>query len=75
MSNAANFPILSTILFTPIAGAVLLLFVNKRQENLIRWIANLVALLGFLVSVPIWFWYDPAGPQYQFIERVPWIPS
>jgi len=75
VSNAANFPILSTILFTPIAGAVLLLFVNKRQENLIRWIANLVALLGFLVSVPIWFWYDPAGPQYQFIERVPWIPS
>jgi len=75
VSNAANFPILSTILFTPLAGAVLLLFVSKRQENLIRWIANVVAFLGFLVSVPLWFWYDPAGAQYQFIERVPWIPS
>ena len=71
MSNAANFPILSLILFTPLAGAVLLLFVSKRQENLIRWIANIVAFLGFVVSVPLWFWYDPAGAQYQFIERVP----
>ncbi len=75
MSNAANFPILSLILFTPLAGAVLLLFVSRRQENLIRWIANIVALLGFVVSVPLWFWYNPSGAQYQFVERVPWIPS
>jgi NADH-quinone oxidoreductase subunit M len=75
VSNAANFPILSLILFTPLVGAVLLLFVSKRQENLIRWIANIVAVLGFVVSVPLWFRYDPAGAQYQFVERIPWIPS
>ena len=46
MSNAANFPILSLILFTPLAGAVALLFVSKKQEDLIRWIANLVAFAG-----------------------------
>jgi NADH-quinone oxidoreductase subunit M len=75
VSNAANFPILSLILFTPLAGAVVLLFVSRKQENLIRWIANLVAFIGFVVSVPLWFWYQPSGPQFQFIERVPWIPS
>jgi NADH-quinone oxidoreductase subunit M len=75
VSNAANFPILSLILFTPLAGAVLLLFVGRKQENLIRWIANIVALLGFVVSVPLWFWYDPANARFQFVERIPWIPS
>ncbi|MBI4477594.1 MAG: NADH-quinone oxidoreductase subunit M [Acidobacteria bacterium] len=67
--------LLSWILFTPLAGAVLLLFVNKRNENAIRWIANVFGVAGFVVSVPLWFWYDPKNPDYQFVERLPWIPS
>jgi len=70
-----NQHLLSIILFTPLAGAVILLFVNKRNENAIRWIANIVALIGFAVSLPLWFWYQPSGADFQFVERVPWIPS
>jgi NADH-quinone oxidoreductase subunit M len=66
---------LSLILFTPLAGAALLLFVNKQNANAIRWIANLFAFAGFVVSVPLWFWYNPANPEFQFVERMPWIPS
>ena len=75
MNNAANFPLLSLVLFTPLAGAVLLLFVNKRSENLIRWIANIFATAGFVVSLPLWFWYDRRDPAWQFVERLEWIPS
>jgi NADH-quinone oxidoreductase subunit M len=75
MSNAANFPLLSLILFTPLAGAIVLLLLPRTAENAIRWIANAVTLVGFLVSVPLWFWYDAGNPQYQFVERIPWIPS
>ena len=50
------------------------MFVNKQNENAIRWIANIFALVGFLVSVPLWFWYDAGNPEYQFIERAEWIP-
>ncbi len=67
--------ILSLILFTPLAGAIVLLFVSQRSENAIKWIANLFAVAGFLVSVPLWFWYNPQDPAYQFQERLPWIPS
>ena len=49
---------LSIILFTPLAGALLLLLVDKRNEDAIRWVANIVALLGFVVSVPLWFWFS-----------------
>jgi NADH-quinone oxidoreductase subunit M len=67
--------ILSIILFTPLVGAFVLLFVHKRQENTIRWIANGFALAGFLVSVPLWFWYDPGVAGWQLVERANWIPS
>ena len=75
MDNAAGFPLLSLILFTPLAGALLLLFVNKRHEDAIRWIANLFALAGFVVSLPLWFWYESANPGWQFQEHAEWIPS
>jgi NADH-quinone oxidoreductase subunit M len=66
---------LSIILFTPLAGALVLLLVDKQNVNAIRWIANLVALAGFLISVPLWFWYNPGSADFQFVERFPWIPS
>jgi NADH-quinone oxidoreductase subunit M len=67
--------LLSLILFTPLVGAAVLLFVNKRSENAIRWIANLFALAGFLVSLPLWFQYDSRNPAWQFVERAEWIPA
>ena len=66
---------LSIILFTPLAGALLLLFVSKQNENAIRWIANIVALIGFAISIPLWFWYNPQSADFQFVERATWIPS
>src|SRR5437868_14980222 len=50
--------ILSIILFTPLLGAIVLLFVPKESKNAIRWIANIFALAGFLISIPLvpMFW-------------------
>ena len=73
MSNTADFPLLSLIMFTPLVGALLLLFVSK--QNAIRWIANVFAMLGFLVSLPLWFWLDKTTMDWQFVERHEWIPS
>ncbi len=67
--------LLSLILFTPLVGAAVLMFVNKRSENAIRWIANLFAFASFLVSLPLWFYYDYTNPSYQFLERASWIPA
>jgi len=71
--------ILSIILFTPLLGALLLLFVNKENKDAIRWIANIFALGGFLISLPLvpWFWAQRFQPGFKFVEGVPnnWIPS
>src|SRR6266581_3875151 len=72
--------ILSIILFTPLVGALVLLFVPKENKDAIRWIANLFALGGFLVSLPLvpWFWAQmQSADRFKFIEGMPnnWIPS
>ena len=67
--------LLSFVLFTPLAGALLLMLVPKENVNGIRWFANVVALIGFVISIPLWFLYSPQNPDFQLIERAPWIPS
>jgi NADH-quinone oxidoreductase subunit M len=71
--------ILSIILFTPLLGALVLLFVPKENKDAVRWIANIFALAGLLVSLPLvpWFWAQRFEPGFKFIEGAPgnWIPS
>jgi NADH-quinone oxidoreductase subunit M len=71
--------ILSIILFTPLVGAMVLWFVPKDNKDAVRWIANLFALAGFLVSLPLvpWFWEKRFEPGFKFIEGAAnnWIPS
>src|SRR5690349_22793242 len=71
--------ILSIILFTPLAGAILLLFVPSENKKAVRLIANIFALAGLLVSLPLvpWFWAQRFEPGFKFIEgaRNNWIPS
>src|ERR1700734_1520657 len=71
--------ILSIILFTPLVGALVLLFVPKENKDAIRWIANLFSLAGLLVSIPLvpWFWAQRFEPGFKFTEGAlnNWIPS
>jgi NADH-quinone oxidoreductase subunit M len=68
-------PLLSTILFLPLIGAVVLMLVPSRQESAIKWLANLFMLAGFAVSLPLWWSWDLQNTGFQFVERASWIPS
>jgi NADH-quinone oxidoreductase subunit M len=67
--------ILTTVLFLPLAGAALMLFFPAGSKTLIRVWANLVGFAGFLVSLPLAFWFNSDDGGYQFVERADWIPS
>ena len=67
--------ILSIVTFIPLIGAVLLMFLPKEQSGLIMKAATGIALLDFLVSVPLWFQYDRTNAGFQFVESMSWIPS
>jgi NADH-quinone oxidoreductase subunit M len=70
--------LLSVITFTPTLGALVLLlpfFRGKQGENSVRWVANGFGVLGFLVSLPLWFSFERGASGFQFVEKLPWIPS
>ena len=70
--------ILSVILFTPLAGALLALFIPRENENAHRLLGNVFGFLGFFVSLPLVWWFHanpPPGRAFQLVENLDWIPS
>jgi NADH-quinone oxidoreductase subunit M len=68
--------LLSVITYTPLVGAAILLLPPfKRSDDAVRWVANLFGFAGFLVSLPLWFWFDRGTEGFQFVERHDWIPG
>ena len=68
-------PILTVIVFFPLAGVALLLFVDRGAEGLAKWITLLVSGVTFLFSLPLFWLFQPAQAGFQFVEQVPWIRS
>ena len=69
----ANWPILSILIFLPLAGAVLLPLFGKGRG--VRIWALAVTLAEAALSLPLYFGFDVTTARYQFGESVPWIPS
>jgi NADH-quinone oxidoreductase subunit M len=67
--------ILTVITFLPLLGAVMLLFFNKEAVGLIRGWTLGVAAVNFLVSLPLWWRFDPTVGGMQFTQTIKWIPS
>src|SRR5436853_4599414 len=66
--------ILSIVAFWPLAGMILLMLFNKENKTLIRWWSNFVMIAGFVISLPLWFWFDrDNADQMQFVQNIPWI--
>src|SRR5689334_11465847 len=67
--------LLSYVLFTPLAGLAVLLLIPGRHKNAIRLWANLVALVGFAISLQLPVAFDKTKPGFQLMERAEWVPS
>jgi NADH-quinone oxidoreductase subunit M len=67
-------PFLSLAIWIPIAfGALLLAFGRDDQAKVVRWIALIGALLGLLVTVPLYDGFKLGTSAMQFVEKTSWI--
>jgi len=66
--------LLSVVLFTPLAGLIVLFLIPSSKPNAIRLWANIASLAGCLVCLPLIFRFDRSR-DFQFIEKADWIPS
>ena len=68
--------LLSLSIWLPILGALIVLATGSdRNPAPTRYLALLVALAGFLVTVPLYTGFDSASSAMQFVEEAPWIPG
>jgi len=73
--NQLSYPILSTVIFLPVVGALLLLFMRRSWELLTKWVALTTGITTFLLSIPLFINFDKSTYKMQFVERFSWIPD
>ena len=65
--------ILSLLIWLPIGGGALLLVLGDQRATLARWCALIVALVTFVLCLPLWQGFDTATASFQYVERLSWI--
>ncbi|NLS03196.1 NADH-quinone oxidoreductase subunit M [Rhizobium sp. P32RR-XVIII] len=71
-----DWPIISTVIFLPMVGVLLLLFMRDdgphgRQNVMI--ISLVTTIVTFLLSLVVWFGFDGNSPSYQMVEQYAWM--
>ena len=68
-----DFPILSSLILFPSIGALFLLFSKDQSSNTGKYVALFTSYVNFLVSIYLWFLFDPSSSNFQFVEDREWL--
>jgi NADH-quinone oxidoreductase subunit M len=72
----AGWPILSTIIFLPLVGALFVLLIRGEDEIAVRnmrWVALWTTVITFLLALMMWAEFDQTVAGFQFQERHDWV--
>ena len=67
--------ILSLLIWLPILGAIVVVFIPRDKEDIIRYTSAAFTGLQFIVAIQLWRKFEPENGGMQFMERLDWIPS
>jgi NADH-quinone oxidoreductase subunit M len=67
--------LLTFILFIPTLAALVMLFLPREEESLIRWTALISSLIPLGLALWLWARFDASVPGFQFQEQVIWYPA
>jgi NADH-quinone oxidoreductase subunit M len=71
-----HWPLLSLVTFLPLVGAAFILMargddgvVARNARNIALW----TSLIDLVLSLVLWFEFDPSTADFQFVERADWV--
>src|SRR5580658_1360545 len=70
--------ILSLVTFLPLVGAGFILAMRGDEHDVAvnaKWAALITSLVTFGLSVLLWIGFDPNYGDFQFVEKLDWLPS
>jgi NADH-quinone oxidoreductase subunit M len=65
--------ILSLIVYLPALAALIILLIPHKSERAVKLTAFLSSLLTFILSLHLYYHFDPTQGGMQFEESIPWI--
>ena len=70
-----SFPILSSLILLPTIGSIFLFFSKDKgsNSNTIKYVALFTSIVNFLISIYLWYLFDPTTADFQFVEDREWI--
>jgi NADH-quinone oxidoreductase subunit M len=70
-----DFPILSSLILLPILGALFIFFSKSRSSIHLttKYLALFVSFANFILSLYLWYLFDPSTYEFQFLEERSWI--
>ena len=75
-TGAAGVPWLSISIWIPILGGLLVMFTgDDSKAHLARVLSLVIAIAGFLVTIPLYASFKLGTANMQFVELTPWLPS
>lgn len=73
--NNFKYPLLSTLIFFPVLGSLFIFFLNGQKEEVIKLTTLVIAIVEFILSIPLYLSFSKTSPQMQFTEKYLWIPQ
>src|ERR1700733_14822883 len=67
-------PPISCLTIVPLLGAIAVLALGSKRENLVRGLALTFAFLALAITLILWYRFNPASNDLQFEEVHDWIP-
>src|SRR3546814_15044929 len=75
----SDWPVLSLVIFLPLVGVLFILATPGNDQAQVdsncRWQALVVSVGVFLLSLLIWYNFDPTTAEFQLVERYEWVPG
>ncbi len=72
--SSSTWPILSVLMWLPIAGGLAMFLLGDKGIALGRWVALITTAVTFGISTLLWTSFDATTAQMQFVERLTWLP-
>ena len=72
-----DFPILSSLILLPLLGSIFIFFSKSKSSTHLtsKYLALFVSFANFILSLYLWYLFDPTSAEFQFLEEQSWIKS
>jgi NADH-quinone oxidoreductase subunit M len=70
-----DFPILSSLILLPLLGSIFIFFSKSKSNTHVtsKYLALFVSFVNFILSLYLWYLFDPSTSEFQFLEERSWI--